>query len=160
MVAQSSIPGAIDALVSTLSAVTGDTVNVVDGPPLAWEPLTVADSVNDKLNLFIGTQIDSATSIEGTHEYNAAGAVSQDERYDIYCTIFVWDGDTNIKQRRDDAFTIFGDVRTAISNDPTLGDAIMYCHIEQLLSVEQEQTNGGSHCAMVFTIACRAYLTD
>lgn len=155
----SRIPAATDALTAALTAAIGDTTNVVDGPPLDWDELSLAqDSVNEKAFLFVGAVPDSDLSATGTQDFNAAGAVSRDEQFMIYCTAFVWDGDQDVKTRRDDAFALIAQCEQAIRNDPTLAGAILYSRLAGVTGSFQRQTEDGSECTVTFAVACRAYL--
>lgn len=159
MHATSRIPAAIDALVAVLGSAIGTTVNVVDGPPLDWQDIQLAtDAVSEHSYLFIGADPDTATSADGTQDFNAAGAVSRDEVFTIYNTALVWAGDLNIKQRRDDAFALVAAVEEAIRADPSLGDAVLYSRMSGVTAATQSLNDRGSTCVVTFTVAARAYL--
>jgi hypothetical protein len=159
MATTSRIPAATDALVTTLTTAIGTVTNVVDGPPLAWDFLSTSDSVSENRYLFIGATPDSDTSFEADQDFNAAGAVSRDEHFTVYCTAYVWAGDNTMKTRRDDAFGIVASVETAIRADPSLGNAVLYSRMSGITSASQSQSEQGSEVTVTFTVACRAYLS-
>lgn len=155
----SRIPAATDALVAVLTSAIGTTTNVVDGPPLNWEGVTIAQgSVSESSFLFIGSIPDSDVSAEGTQDFNAAGAVSRDEQFTVYCTAFVWAGDLVVKTVRDAAFAIVAQVEQAIRADPTLNAAVLYSRMSGVTAVAQRQGEDGTDCTVTFTVAARAYL--
>jgi hypothetical protein len=154
------IPAAIDALVTKLTIAIGTTTNVVDGPPLSWGPLALpASEVSENRYLFIGARPDDDDSADGENEFNAAGAVSLDERFTIYCTAFVWSGALNLKANRDDCAGIVTTVRSKIAEDPTLAGAVLYARVAAITGLAQRQDEQGSDVTIVFPVACRAYLT-
>jgi hypothetical protein len=160
MATTSRIPAATDALLATLSAAIGTTTNVVDGPPNNWDNVELAaDSVSESRFLFVGATPDSDTSFDGDQDFNAAGAVSRDEHFTIYLTALAWGGDQVMKTRRDDAFGIVASVETAIRADPSLTGAVLYSRTAGIESASQQQNEHGSQCLVIFTVACRAYLS-
>jgi len=155
----SRIPAAIDALVSKLTTAIGTTTNVVDGPPLSWDTVALAqDAVTESRFLFIGADPADDVSAQGVQDFNAAGAVSRDEQFEITCTAFVWGGDQVMKTRRDEAFAIVASVEQTIRSDPSLGAAVLYSRVSAINSLDQRQTEDGTDATVTFTVACRAYL--
>lgn len=155
----SRIPAATDALVSILAAAIGSTVNVVDGPPLSWEDLSLAqDAVTQEAFLFIGAVPDVDTAMGGTQDFNDAGAVSRDERFTIHCTAYTLTGAQVVKTVRDSTFSLVASVEQAIRNDPSLSEAVLYSRLAGITAVAQRQTEQGADCTVTFTVACRAYL--
>lgn len=155
----SRIPAATDALLAALTTAVGATTNVIDGPPLSWDNVTAAaDAVTENRWLFVGATLDTDTSADGTQDFNAAGAVSRDELFTIYCTALVWDGDQTMKTRRDDAFGLVAACEQTIRTDPTLNAAVLYSRMAGVTSAAQRQTDRGTDCTVTFTVACRAYL--
>jgi hypothetical protein len=153
------IPAAIDALLAKMQTAIGATTNVVDGPPLSWGPIQLpANEVSETRYLFIGARPDDDDSADGENEYNAAGAVSLDERFVIWCTAFVWSG-ASLKPNRDDCAGIVTSVRQAIAADPTLAGAVLYSRVSAITSLAQHQDEQGTDAVIVFPVSCRAYLT-
>lgn len=155
----SRIPAAIDALVSTLTTSIGTTTNVVDGPPLSWDAIELpTDSITETRYLFVGADPNDDISAEGTQDFNAAGAVSRDEHFDVRCTAYTWGGDQVMKTRRDDAFGIVASVEQTIRSDPSLGAAVLYSRVSDISPLAQRQTEDGTDATLTFTVSCRAYL--
>ena len=155
----SRIPAATDALVGLLTSAVGSSTNVVDGPPLTWNGVELAQgSVSESSYLFVGATPDSDTSASGTQDFNAAGAVSRDELFDIDCTAFVWAGDQVMKAIRDAAFALVAQVEQAIRSDPSLGAAVLYSRMSGVTSMAQRQSEQGADVTVTFTVAARAYL--
>lgn len=156
----SRIPAAIDALVTALSAAIGSTTNVVDGPPLAWDAVGApGDAVSDSSWLFVGASPDGDEGAAGDQDFNAAGAVSRDETFVIFCTAYTFGGDLIVKTRRDDAFALVGQVEQVCRSDPSLGGAVLYSRMSGVTSYRPTQGEYGSDCTVVCTIAARAYLS-
>jgi hypothetical protein len=154
----SRIPAATDALIAAVTPALG-TTNVVDGPPITWDGITLAsNAVSETRFLFVGARPDEDVAVDGTQDFNAAGAVSHDERFNIYCTAYVWSGEIKAKPLRDDTFAIAAAVDQAIRADPTLADAVLYSRFAGVLSYAPRQTEGGADATVVFAVACRAYL--
>jgi hypothetical protein len=156
----SRIPAAVDALVVACAASIGATTNVVDGPPLAWDAIALpVGAVSEDRFLFVGARPDDEVPIEGDQDFNAAGAVSRDETFTIYCTAYVFGGDQAMKTRRDDAFSIVAAVEQAIRTDPSLAGAVLYSRMSGVQSAIPRQTEDGTDMTVVFAVACRSYLT-
>jgi hypothetical protein len=155
----SRIPATIDALLAVVGPAAGEDVNVVDGPPLSWDATELAqDAVSETSYLFVGAIPDSDVAADGTQDFNAAGAVSRDERFTINCTAFVWSGDQTIKTVRDAAFGLVAVVEQAIRDDPSLGGAVLYSRMSGVIGAAQTQDEQGCNCTVMFTVDARAYL--
>jgi hypothetical protein len=156
----SRIPAACDALIALVTASIGSSTNVVDGPPLAWDNIQLpTGAVGEDRFLFVGARPDDENPIEGDQDFNAAGAVSRDETFTVWCTAFVWGGDQVMKTRRDDAFGIVAAVEQAIRTDPSLAGAVLYSRMSGVQSAIGRQTEDGTDMTVVFAVACRSYLT-
>lgn len=158
----SRIPAAIDALIAAVAGPSAFTepTNVVDGPPASWDAVSLADedAVSETRYLFIGAAPDDDDGADGPHDFNAAGAVSMDERFTLHNTAVVFSGDTAIKTLRDAAFGIIAALDLAIRNDPSLGQAVLYSRMSGVSAYRPEQYEGGAAVTVVFTVDCRAYL--
>jgi hypothetical protein len=156
----SRIPAATDALVVALTASIGAATNVVDGPPLSWDNIQLPmGAVSEDRFLFVGARPGEDAGADSDQDFNAAGAVSMDEKFTIWCTAFVWGGDLVMKTRRDDAFGIVAAADQAIRADPSLAGAVLYSRMAGVSSVAPRQSEDGSDCTVVFAVTCRAYLT-
>jgi hypothetical protein len=155
----SRIPAALDALKAACDAAVGATVTVVLGPPLSWDHVQVAGSaVSESQFLFVGASPGSDASATGQQDFNAAGAVSRDERFDINLTAYCWSGDADVKARRDEAFTLLAAVENALRSDPSLAGAVLYARVATVSDVAMRQVATGSDCLVEFQVSCRAYL--
>lgn len=157
----SRIPAAIDALMAAVAGPSAFTqaTNVIDGPPASWDNVALVEpAVSETHYLFVGSRPDEDFAVEGPHDFNAAGAVSMDERFTITCTAVVLSGDLKIKPLRDDAFGIVAVVDQACRADPSLGQAVLYSRMSGVTGYAPEQYEGGAAVTVVFTVDCRAYL--
>ena len=156
----SRIGVATDALV-TLSRAALAGVDVVDGPPLSWSAITLATpQIGDGFRfLFIGAAPGSDTFVEGVQDFNAAGAVSRDERFDVICTALGWSGDSVAKTARDRSLGLMAAVETLIKADPSLGGAVLYSRVSTVDRGDVQQNDKGVSVPIVFRVACRAYLS-
>jgi hypothetical protein len=152
--ATSRIPAAIDALVSILRAAPALAgVQVVDGPP------TIDQADAD--HVYVGWQTGADTAAELTQDFNAAGARTRDENFDILCEVDAWTGDSDVKTRRDRAFALLGVVEDALRatganpTAPALNGAVLWAHLTQG-SLVQQNTPSGVRVGVTFRIACRA----
>jgi hypothetical protein len=156
--ATSRIPAALDALRAAAVAAL-PTVTVVDGPPLDWDTVQVAvNAVSDRQFLFVGALVGVDVAVVGEQEFNAAGAVSRDERFTINCTAWCNAGESDVKARRDEAFAVVAAVEQFIRTDPSLGGAVLYARVAEVGRVGLRQTEQGADATVEFTVACRAYL--
>lgn len=161
MATTSRIPAAIDALLAAARTAL-PAVSVVDGPPLSWDGIQLADpadAVSERAYLFVGADLDSDVSAAGEQDFNAAGAVSRDETFAVSFVAYAWNGDPKVKDRRDEAFAIVSGIESALRGDPALAGAVLYSRVATVGRVAQRQTEGGSDCSVEFTVACRAYLS-
>lgn len=154
----SRLPATIDALVAAVTPVIGATVNVVDGPPLSWQTLALAQgAVTQSGYLFIGAQPNDDGG-DAAQDFNAAGAVSRDEQITVWCGAYANSGDQVMKTARDAAFGIVAAVEQAIRTDPTLGNAVLYSRVDNSGKYHPRQTKSGCDVFVVFSVAARAYL--
>ena len=97
--ATSRVPAAVDALLEILrasSALTG--VAVVDGPPTT--------DLSDLDHVFVGYQPSAEVAVPLTQDFNAAGARTRDESFDIVCYAESRSGDTDMQPRRARCFAL------------------------------------------------------
>jgi hypothetical protein len=155
-VATSKVPAALDALVSIFGAASGlSGVTVVDGPPVGDQ--------SDQDYLYVGWQFDAegGAGVEARQDFNAAGARTRDEDFDILCQLDSWTGDTDVSARRARAFVLLAAVEDAIRatvvapTAPTLNNAVLWAHLTQH-SLIQQHTDSGVQVGIKFRISCRA----
>jgi hypothetical protein len=154
----STIPAAIDALVSALRSTLGSSASVIDGPPAKWDPIQrpvqAGSGDNDFKFVFVGASRDGA-EVEGVLDFNAAGNVSRNEVFTVNCAIYTTGSDPDIKTRRDDAFALLSVVGNL---DPTLNNSVLYSRVSTV-TVEQQLIQGEwSNCTIFFGVEMRSYL--
>lgn len=150
----SAVPAAVDALVDILDA-SEDLANaqVLDGPPT--NDLTTEDVV------FIGWQPGAETAVVLTQSFNAAGARTRDEAFDIAGYIESRAGDQSMRLRRARAYELLAAVETALRattaapTRPTLNGTVLWAELTAGNFV-QAQTQDGPVAGIAFTVSCRA----
>lgn len=153
--ATSTVPAAIDALVSILGAAAGlSGVQVIDGPP-------TVDMADDDY-LYVGWQPDADdASAEFTQDFAHIGARQRDEHFDVLCYLDTWTGDRDVAARRTRAFVLLAAVEdelraTAADPDaPNLGGAVLWAHLTQG-QLRQRHTRDGIQVGLPFRISCRS----
>jgi hypothetical protein len=153
-VATSSIPAAIDYLVTQVRALPecAAPVTVHDGFPVDTGQTAVA----------IGVVPHEEGDTENEVVYAQLGANMEWEEYDVPCIITAWIGGSEeaTKQARDAAFTIFDAVVTKVRADRSLGGALHSAPaLVTGIRVEQTftptQAGEGRTCAISFKVRCK-----
>lgn len=152
--ATSSVPAAIDYLVSTFQAL----------PEVAgW---IIEDGfTNRRGNQFLLLGIaDDDGETGGLHQWEAIGNNAQTESYDIPCMIYVFSGGTSSKAVRDAAFVVFDAVCSAILADASFGGALKsgWGHVSAMRLAQTnapEEAGGGRQVSLYFTVSCQSRLT-
>lgn len=153
--ATSTVPAAVDALLDLLQAAPGlAAAAVVDGPP------TVNLAATDRIH--IGWQpVGEDTAVALTQDFNAAGARTRDETYDITSYAESRAGGTDMRGRRARVFELLAVVETTLRatvanpTAPTLGGAVLWAHLVTG-NLMQAQTPDGAVAGLLFTVRCRA----
>jgi len=148
----SAIPQVIDALVASFKAALGDDA-VYDGPgvssasPQKYVLVGVADPD--------GEFMDEAAS--STQEWAWLGHVQRDETLTVHCVAVAWNGDTDMKKARDDAFDVVRLVTDEIQADPTYGNqGVLWVQAVSSISLRQLQDENGAIVYLPFDITIRA----
>lgn len=151
--ATSAVPAALDALLVILQAAPGlDGVRVVDGPPT--NNLVGGDW------LYVGYQPGADTSANLVQAFNAAGARTRDEDFELLCYAESRSGGTGIASVRQRVFELLAEVETALrATDalplaPTLNGTVLWAHLTtgDLYQLQADGVLAG----VAFTIRCRA----
>lgn len=151
--ATSRVPAAVAALLEILRAAPGLAgVRIIDGP----EPvnLTVKDMI------FIGWSPGAEAAVGLTQNFNAAGARTRDEDFQISCYAESRAGDKDMSLRRNRVFAMVGVVEEALraTNDareaPTLNGTVLWSHLTAG-NLQQAQSEGAI-AGLAFTVSCRA----
>lgn len=154
--ATSALPGAITALLTILRASDQlEDVTVIDGPP-------TGDVATEDL-LVVGWSPQGEAAAELVQNFNAAGARTRDEDFNLTCYIDCWSGDPDFPVVRARVFEIFAvveqELRATSSNPtaPNLNGAVLWAHLTR--GVLQQSTNDlGIRVGLAFTVSCHARL--
>jgi hypothetical protein len=158
MATTSQIPEFIDALCTVAVNALATSVTVVDGPPLSWDPLNVAEpSQSEQQFLFVGARPDDDTAAAGRQDRTTMGS-GRSEDIDVACTVFVSGGDAVLKPLRDQAFGVIAALEQAIRVDQTLGGQVATSRVSSVDRLDQTQNDHGSDCTALFTVTGKAFL--
>lgn len=152
--ATSRVPAAIDALVSILNgAEVLSGVVVHDGHP--------GTDLEDADLVVVGWDPESGSSVDMRQDFNAAGARTRNEDFDVLCFAQSWTGDTDMSARRTRAFALLAAVEDALRatsaapDAPTLGGAVLWAHLTAA-QVTQARGPDGVIVGVSFRVTCRA----
>lgn len=163
-VATSTIPAAIDYLVTTATAAFPDAL-VLDGGPKSTDQQAFQDIVAIGWD---GDEQMGAAAAEGDQDFAALDrALTRDETYRISCSILHWDGGDSYKQARDGAFAMLAGFEKLLrgyppngTGDTSLGGAVLWSHISGGVALNYTPaTANGVAAYITFHITCRARLT-
>lgn len=149
----SRVPAALAAFLEILRAAPAlANVRTVDGP----------ESINatDRDVLLIGWQPGADAAVALSQEFNAAGARTRNEDFEIACYAESRRGDKDMALRRNRVFEMVGAVEQALraTDDqpeaPTLNGTVLWAHLTagNLQQVQAEGVVAG----LAFTVSCRA----
>lgn len=141
----------IDALVAVFTADT--TLRVFDGPPVTTTPgakfvVVGGDGADD------GNGVDAGSI---NQDWAGLGAFAKDETGEITCAVWSADGNTSLKDNRDAALVMLGEVEAAIRTDPTLGGVVASGWLNvSSATINQRQNTEGSSVRITFTVGYQA----
>lgn len=146
---QSRVPAVLDALVSLWRATPGLSDVVRDGPlPVDSADLEV---------LSVGHEDDdTGASTDGVISPEGFGTEPNREQFSVTCLISVVNGASDTRAARLRAFELLGAAIDAVTDDKTLGGAVMQATAQQV-SLRQLQTTGGAEARLLFTVFCDAF---
>ncbi|MEH0423122.1 hypothetical protein [Streptomyces sp. B21-083] len=151
--ATSRVPAAVAALLVILRAAPALAgVRIIDGP----EPtnLTVKDMI------FVGWSPGAEAAVGLTQNFNAAGARTRDEDFQISCYAESRSGDKDMSLRRTRVFELVAVVEEALRatdaapTAPTLNGTVLWAHLTAG-NLQQAQSEG-TVAGLAFTVSCRA----
>lgn len=146
----STIPAAIDALVTALTQADGlGSVAVLDGPEVD------ASSRDEALIVGAGA-VDDPTAVDASTEHEGLSLERDREQYGIRCVLMVRDGSGSVPAARRRAYDLLGAVGAALAADYTLGGAVMTAGLGTH-GLSQDQDERGAHIVIAFTIDVDAY---
>lgn len=151
--ATSAVPAAVDALLAILRAAPGlADARVVDGP--------ASTNLTDRKLLFVGWAPGSDAAVAIEQDFNAAGARTRDEAFEVSCYAETRSGDKDMAAQRDAVFALVAAVEIALRatdaapTAPTLGGTVLWAQLTTG-NLQQAQSEG-TVCGLAFTISCRA----
>jgi hypothetical protein len=151
--ATSRVPAAVDALLTILRASAAlSEVTVVDGPPTT--------NLSDLDHVFVGYQPGAEAAVALTQDFNAAGARTRDEEFDISCYAESRSGDTDMQTRRSRCFALVAAVEEALRatdaapTAPTLNGTVLWAHVTAGNLLQGQ--SAGAQAGVNFTVSCRA----
>lgn len=162
-VATSTIPAAIDYLVSAATAAFPK-VLVLDGGPRSTDQQSYQDIVA------IGWDGDpemATAAADGDQDFaTIARALTRDEDYRIICSILHWDGGESYKAARDGAFAMLAVFEKLLrgyppngTGDTSLGGAVLWSQVSGGNSLNYTSGPNGVGAYVIFHVTCRARLT-
>lgn len=125
--ATSSIPAAIDGLLTLLRANVDSSTQVVDGFPRF--------TVTDTDLIAVGGK--PAPTAEGTQTAAVLGGRKRDENYVLHVTCSSSRGGEDQKAVRDRAFALLAVLENVVRNDITLGGAVRTAQVEGGITLSQ-----------------------
>lgn len=149
----SRVPAAVDALLAILRAAPAlADVRIVDGQE--------AVNLTDRDRIHVGYQPGADAAVALTQDFNAAGARTRDEAFEISCYAESRAGDKDMALRRTRVFDLVGAVETALRatgaapTAPTLNGTVLWAHLTTG-NLQQAQSEGAI-AGLAFTVTCRA----
>lgn len=163
-VATSSIPAAIDYLVSAATAAFPD-VLVLDGGPRSTDQQSFQDIVSIGWD---GDEQMATPAAEGDQDFAGLNrALTRNEDYRLTCSILHWDGTENYKGARDGAFGMLATFEKLLrgyppngTGDTSLGGAVLWSHVAGGVALNYTPASANGVAAYItFHVTCRARLT-
>lgn len=139
-----SIPAAIDYLVTNLSAAMPAETQVLDGPP-------GTDLENHGIAIGYALDEPSVTSQE-----SGAGLNSSTEEYDINSMVWARSGEEQPKVVRDQLFALINALDAALKADRELGGAVVFAQL-RVVDFDQTRNEDGTWAVATVAIACKAF---
>lgn len=102
-----------------------------------------------------GSEDGDMQAMTARNSYDQLGAKRMFEDGVINCSLWAWDGTSDLTARRVRAYAILSAVDTVIRLDPSFSSACLYSGLETHSAVYR-QTNAGAVVIINFTIAYRA----
>lgn len=147
----SSVPGALDALVTALRAAPGlADVTVFDGPVVTASGQQEAVTVGD-----IGDPEDP-TAVEGQNAREGLAPAPDREQYTIRCAVIVRVGGGDASAARHRAYQLLGEIGGVLAGDQRLGGAVMIAQLGSW-SLAQGQDGKGALVTLAFNVDVDAF---
>jgi hypothetical protein len=150
--ATSALPSLINAVITRLKADSNlSSVRVFDGIEIDQSYPGDAICIGHNGNM----EGDEVVASNLTQEYRNLGAVGKFEDGILNCTMWAWDGTTDISARRTRATQVLGYVENSIRSDVSFGGVVIYSGIDAAQMIYR-QTTGGAAVVINFSITYRA----
>lgn len=146
-----AFPQIITNIVTTLrSSGTLTNVRIYDGPEIdeGWTGNAIAIGHD-------GSEDGDLQAATMRNSYDQLGAKKMFEDGQINCTMWAWNGDTNLAALRPLAFDLLSKVDSIIRIDPSFQGSCLYSGLENH-TASYRQTNAGAVVIINFTIVYRA----
>jgi hypothetical protein len=151
--ATSRVPAAVAALLAILRAAPAlANVRIIDGEE--------STNLTSRDMIFVGWSPSAEAAVALTQNFNAAGARTRDEDFQISCYAESRAGDKDMSLRRNRVFELVGVVEQALraTDDareaPTLNGTVLWSHLTAG-NLQQAQSEG-ARAGLAFTVSCRA----
>lgn len=144
----STVPDALNALVSTFAAAVPDTA-VIDGPTVGSRGLSEAVVVG-------WTGGDNDTAVEANLAPGDLSVISDREQYTVHCMVSALNGASSISAARGRVYALFALLGAALAADPSLGGVVMTSRMVSG-NLSQEQAQQGAIADLLFDVECDAF---
>ena len=150
--ATSALPSFINAVIARLKADSNlSAVRVFDGIEIDQSYPGDAICIGHDGNM----EGDEVVASNFTQEYRNLGAVGKFEDGIVNCSMWAWDGSTDISDRRTRATQVLGYIENSIRSDVSFSGVVIYSGLETA-QMSYRQTTGGAAVVINFSITYRA----
>jgi hypothetical protein len=142
----STVPAALTALLSIVTAAVDPAVPVFDGMP--------AGDLPDSFVIVGYSDVNGSPAVTG--EQSTEGGGAREEVYDIACLVSVATGDstsTTLAELRTAAAAIFAAIEQALTGNDTLNRAVGYAYVGGMDWIQQP-TSTGAVVSIAFFVHC------
>lgn len=145
----SRVPAAIDAVLALLDGSLSEGTVVIDGPTIVTTGATKQVYVG-----YDGDPDGDYVAASSDQDWaSALGTGRREETLTVACAVLVQNGAGNVKQARDDAYAVLGEVSDILRANVNLGfPAPSVAHLRNP-GLHQYQTNSGVEARITFEIA-------
>ena len=150
--ATSALPSFINAVITRLKADSNlSAVRIFDGIEIDQSYPGDAVCIGHDGNM----EGDEVVASNFTQEYRNLGAVGKFENGIVNCSMWAWDGSTDISDRRTRAMQVLGYVENSIRSDVSFSGVVIYSGLETA-QMSYRQTTGGAAVVINFSLTYRA----
>jgi len=150
--ATSALPSFINAVITRLKADSNlSAVRIFDGIEIDQSYPGDAVCIGHDGNM----EGDEVVASNFTQEYRNLGAVGKFEDGIVNCSMWAWDGSTDISARRTRAMQVLGYVENSIRSDVSFSGVVIYSGLETA-QMSYRQTTSGAAVVINFSLTYRA----